>query len=61
MPGIGETSPYLHVSTYASWNDVGAWYWHLVEESLTADDEVRRTARGLVKRGMSDGGGARRL
>ena len=35
MPGIGETSPYLHVSTYASWNDVGAWYWRLVEESLT--------------------------
>jgi transglutaminase-like putative cysteine protease len=59
MPGVGETSPYLHVSTYASWNDVGAWYWHLVEESLTADDEIRRTARGLVKRGMSDADRAR--
>jgi len=59
MPGVGETSPYLHVSTYASWNDVGAWYWHLVEESLAADDEVRRTARGLVKRGMSDADRAR--
>ena len=47
MPGVGETSPYLHVSTYASWNDVGAWYWRLVEESLAADDEIRRTARGL--------------
>ena len=54
MPGVGEISPYLHVSTYASWNDVGAWYWRLVEESLIADDEVRRTARGLVKRGMTD-------
>jgi len=30
MPGIGETSPYLHVSTYASWADVGALYWRLV-------------------------------
>jgi len=54
MPGVGETSPYLHVSTYGSWQDVGAWYWRLVEESLGADEEVRRTARGLVKRGMSD-------
>ncbi len=54
MPGVGETSPYLHVSTYASWNDVGAWYWRLVEESLTADDEIRKTARGLIKRGMTD-------
>ncbi|HEY7370859.1 MAG TPA: DUF3857 domain-containing protein [Polyangia bacterium] len=54
MPGAGETTPYLHVSTYASWADVGAWYWRLVEESLGADDEVRRTARGLVKKGMTD-------
>jgi len=59
MPGVGETSPYLHVSTYASWSDVGAWYWRLVEESLSADDEVRRTARGLVKRGMTDAERAR--
>jgi transglutaminase-like putative cysteine protease len=59
MPGVGETSPYLHVSTYASWNDVGAWYWHLVEESLAADDEVRKTARGLVKRGMPEADRAR--
>ena len=59
MPGVGEISPYLHVSTYASWNDVGAWYWRLIEESLGADDEIRRTARGLVKRGMSDAERAR--
>jgi transglutaminase-like putative cysteine protease/tetratricopeptide (TPR) repeat protein len=59
MPGVGETSPYLHVSTYASWDQVGAWYWRLVEESLAADDEVRKTARGLVKRGMSDAERAR--
>jgi cellulose synthase operon protein C len=59
MPGVGETSPYLHVSTYGSWSDVGAWYWRLVEESLVADEEVRRTARGLVKRGMSDADRAR--
>ena len=59
MPGVGEIAPYLHVSTYATWNDVGAWYWRLVEESLGADDEIRRTARGLVKRGMSDAERAR--
>jgi len=54
MPGPGETTPYLHVSTYASWSDVGAWYWRLAEESLAPDDEIRRTARGLVTRNMSD-------
>ena len=55
MPGTGEIAPYLHVSTYASWQDVATWYWHLIEDQLTADEEVRRTARALVTPGMSDG------
>ena len=55
MPGLGETSPYLHVSTYASWDrrrraGTGAWS----RSSSAPDDEVRRTARGLVTRGMTD-------
>jgi cellulose synthase operon protein C len=54
MPGTAETAPYLHVSTYASWAEVSAWYWHLVEDQLTADDDVRRTARGLVTPSMND-------
>jgi cellulose synthase operon protein C len=54
MPGIAETAPYLHVSTYATWSEVAAWYWHLVEDQLSADEDVRRTARGLVTPGMSD-------
>ncbi len=55
MPGTGEIAPYLHVSTYASWQDVATWYWHLIEDQLTADEEMRRTARALVTPGMNDG------
>jgi hypothetical protein len=33
---------------------VAAWYWRLVEEQLVADDEIRRVARSLVKKGASD-------
>ena len=54
MPGAGEIAPYLHVSTYASWRDVATWYWHLVEEQLAPDEELRKTARGLVKPGMAE-------
>ncbi|MFL5308770.1 MAG: DUF3857 domain-containing protein [Polyangia bacterium] len=54
MPGTGEIAPYLHVSTYASWQDVATWYWHLIEDQLTADEEVRRTARALLAPGMND-------
>ncbi|HXU63793.1 MAG TPA: DUF3857 domain-containing protein [Polyangia bacterium] len=53
MPGTGEIAPYLHVSTYASWQDVATWYWHLIEDQLTADEEIRRTARALLAPGMS--------
>jgi cellulose synthase operon protein C len=49
MPGIGEISPYLHVSTYGSWDEVGAWYWRLIEEQLVPDDTVRRAADGAIR------------
>jgi tetratricopeptide (TPR) repeat protein len=49
MPGLGETSPYLHVSTYRSWEEVGAWYWHLIEEQLVPDDNIRRAAAAALK------------
>jgi hypothetical protein len=44
MPGFAEVAPYLHVSTYKSWQDVARWYWGLVEDQLTPDDALRRAA-----------------
>ena len=54
MAGYTEVAPYLHLSTTASWDEVGALYWRLVEEQLAPDDDVRSAARGVVKQGMSD-------
>ncbi|HVR62798.1 MAG TPA: DUF3857 and transglutaminase domain-containing protein [Polyangia bacterium] len=54
MPGYAEVSPYLHVSTYARWSDVGAWYWRLVAEQLAADETLRQAARGAVTPAMSE-------
>jgi transglutaminase-like putative cysteine protease len=51
MPGLAEVAPYLHVSTYSTWEEVGAWYWRLVEEQLAPDDELRRAARAVIKPG----------
>ncbi|MCA9576969.1 MAG: DUF3857 domain-containing protein [Polyangiales bacterium] len=48
MPGATEVRPYLHVSTYRTWEDVGRWYWGLIQDQLTPDDELRRTVRELV-------------
>ena len=53
MPGIAEVSPYLHVSTYESWQDVGRWYWGLIKDQLYADEALKATVRKLT-RGVSD-------
>ncbi len=49
MPGLTETSPYLHVSTYRSWEDVGRWWWGLVRDQLYADESLKRTVAELVR------------
>jgi hypothetical protein len=54
MPGYTEVAPYLHVSTYATWRDVGAWYWRMVEEQMVPDESVRKAARSVLVRGMTD-------
>ena len=48
MPGMTEVSPYLHVSTYRSWQDVGRWYWGLIHDQLYADQALKRTVAELV-------------
>lgn len=49
MPGMTEVAPYLHVSTYESWEDVGRWYWGLIQDQLHADERLRRIVRELVQ------------
>lgn len=49
MPGMTEVAPYLHVSTYRTWEDVGHWWWGLVHDQLYADDSLRRTVAELVR------------
>jgi transglutaminase-like putative cysteine protease len=48
MPGVTEIAPYLHVSTYKSWQDVGRWYWGLIKDQLYADAALKRTVADLM-------------
>lgn len=41
MPGVTEIADYLHVSSYATWDDVGRWYWDLVKGQLLVDDAIK--------------------
>ncbi|MCA9625831.1 MAG: DUF3857 domain-containing protein, partial [Myxococcales bacterium] len=53
MPRLGELLVHVHASTFASWPEVGRWYWSLAKDKMTADGEVRRIARELTK-GMTE-------
>jgi hypothetical protein len=54
MPGWSDVAPYLHVSTYASWDDVQRFWWGLVRDQLEPTPEVRATAMGIARRVLGE-------
>lgn len=53
MPPAGELAASVNVSTFSTWNDVGAWFWGLSKDQFDADDEVRKKALEIT-RGKTD-------
>lgn len=49
MPGLAEVATPLHLSTYAKWEDVGDYWWGLVEEQLASNEELKKTVAELLK------------
>ncbi len=49
MPGWAEVATLLHVSTYKTWEQVGRYYWGLVRDQLTPNDELRQTVEQVLK------------
>lgn len=54
MPPWPEVLGFVHVSTYASWKDLGRWYWGLVHEQFDLDEETRKLAREITKNAKTD-------
>ncbi|HSC87388.1 MAG TPA: DUF3857 domain-containing protein [Polyangiaceae bacterium] len=54
MPPWAELLGFVHVSTYPSWDALGAWYWGLVKEQLDVDPETRKLAREITKDKKTD-------
>ncbi len=48
MPPLTEQLAHVHASTYASWEEMGRWYWGFVKDQLVADEELRRLAKSLT-------------
>ncbi len=54
QPPYTQFLNHVHVSTYKSWDEMGAWYWGLVKDQFTADDEVRRRVAEITKGKTTD-------
>lgn len=62
MPGWSEIARFVHVSTYATWDEVARFYWRLVQEQLRPTEEVRRTAGRIAEEALAAArGGAARM
>ncbi|MFY3746518.1 DUF3857 domain-containing protein [Anaeromyxobacter sp. Red801] len=48
MPGWSEVSRHVHVSTYASWDQVARFYWGLVKDAVRPTAEVRAEAERIA-------------
>lgn len=53
MPGSAEVFSYLLVSTYQTWDQVGAWWWNLIKDQLVVDAEVERVVKEVTE-GLTD-------
>ncbi|HUK65801.1 MAG TPA: DUF3857 domain-containing protein [Anaeromyxobacteraceae bacterium] len=54
MPGYSEVAPYVHVSTYKSWDAVARFYWDLVREQIAVTPEVKATASRVAKEALAE-------
>lgn len=54
MPGWTEVAAHVHVSTFASWEELGRFYGKLVADALRPDEAVRRVAAELREGATSE-------
>jgi cellulose synthase operon protein C len=48
MPGWTEIATPLHVSTYKTWEQVSRYWWGLVRDQLTPNEELRQTVERVL-------------
>ena len=53
-PSLTEVAPYVHVSTFSSWQDVGAWYARLVAPQFALDAALKQAADRVLAGKKSD-------
>jgi cellulose synthase operon protein C len=53
MPGFAEAAAYVHVTTFATWDDVAVWYWNLAKDQWVVDADIHAVVTSLTS-GVTD-------
>lgn len=49
-PSLSEQGAYVHVSSFASWDDLGSWYADLVRPQFKLNDQLEAVAAQMIAR-----------
>jgi Tfp pilus assembly protein PilF/transglutaminase-like putative cysteine protease len=47
-PSLTESAPYVHISTFGSWDEIGRWYADLIRPQFSLDTSLRGIAARLI-------------
>ena len=47
-PSVTEIAPYVHVSTFDSWQELGRWYARMIQPQLALDADLRDAAARIL-------------
>lgn len=53
-PPLAELAASVSVSTFSTWNDVGAWFWGLSKDQIDSDEDLRKKVAEVTKGKSSD-------
>jgi len=53
QPGHADVYDYILVSNKETWDEVGTWWWNLIEEQLIVDEKIARTVDEVTE-GLDD-------
>jgi tetratricopeptide (TPR) repeat protein/transglutaminase-like putative cysteine protease len=53
-PTVTESAPYVHISSFQSWEELGRWYAQLIEPQFALDSALREQGARLVKNTSSE-------
>lgn len=48
-PGFSEISPYLHISTFNSWEELGKWYSAFIKDQWELSDVAKKLVHQLIE------------